>query len=199
MNEPIETVEFDVPDDASELDPPEPAQYRTLLEIWRAVLEPARGTSMRSEPIGPQWATKIVSTYPGVGFADVVDVHEGVFSMVEEMAAILDDEIATDEECLNRVNAEEDAQENAEHYRNLLAGWQVHLLTEELAWHPSDRNAAVQLAVLSEVQQMFLGQTGLVAHLDSIGFQFTEQDQEALQQKLTDARNQVLGAEGEDE
>ena len=46
---------------------------------------------------------------------------------------------------------------------------------------------------------MFLGQTGLVAHLDSIGFQFTEDDQVELAERLADARQEILAVEGEDE
>ena len=202
MNDPIETVEYDdIPDDASELEPPDASKYRTLLEIWRSVLEPAAKGPMRNDPISPQWATKMVTTYPGVAFKDVVSIHHGFFDLATELAQILEDEIATDEKCLQHLSAEEDRTENAEHYKNLLAGWQVHLLIEELSWHPSDPDAATKLAVLSEVQQMFLGQNGLVAHLDSIGFQFTEEDQEALQQTLMDARAQALGldVEGEDE
>ena len=195
-NESTETIE--VPDDVSELtgEGHEPAKYRTLLEIWRAILEPAVSGEMRKDPISPQWATKMVTTYPGVSFADVDDIHHGVFDMSAELAAILDEEIASDDECLKKATAEEDAQENSGHYRALLAGWQIHLLQVELAWRPTSPKAAVELAILSEVQQMFLGQTGLVAHLDTIGFQFEEADQQDLQQKLLDARNEALGTEG---
>ena len=195
-NESTETIE--VPDDVSELtgEGHEPAKYRTLLEIWRAILEPAVSGEMRKDPISPQWATKMVTTYPGVSFADVDDIHHGVFDMSAELAAILDEEIASDDECLKKATAEEDAQENGGHYRALLAGWQIHLLQVELAWRPTSPKAAVELAILSEVQQMFLGQTGLVAHLDTIGFQFEESDQQDLQQKLLDARNEALGTEG---
>lgn len=193
-----ETIEVDVPDDASELteNRHEEAPYRTLLEIWRAVLEPAVAGEMRKDPISPQWATKMVTTYPGVGFADVDAIHHGVFDMAAELAEILEEEIKTDDECLKKPSAEEDAKENASHYKYLLAAWQVHLIQAELAWRPSDRTAAVDLAVLSEVQQMFLGETGLVAHLDSIGFQFTDADRDDLQQHLANAREMVLSAEG---
>ena len=197
--EPAENIEFDVPDDASELAPPEPGPYRTLLEIWRAVLEPAVEGDMRKDPISPQWATKMVTTYPGIGFADVQALHYGVFDMAADLAKLLDEEIASDDESLKLATAEEDATENGVHYRYMLAAWQIYLLTEELAWSPNDEDAAVKLAVLSEVQQMFLGETGLVAHLDSIGFQFTDADRDDLQQQLIDARSAALAGEGEDE
>jgi len=189
-----ETIEFDdVPDDPSELVPDrEDAPYRTLLEVWRAVLEPATTGEMRKDPISPQWATKMVTTYPGVGFADVEAIHHGVFDLAGELAELLDNEIATDDECLKKASAEEDGTENARHYKDVLALWQVHLVQEELTWRPTHKDAAVQLAILSEVQQMFLGEQGLVAHLDSIGFQFDDADKEELQQHLVNARNMIL-------
>jgi hypothetical protein len=199
-NQPVETIEIDeIPDDLSGLgEAREQAPYRTLLEIWRALLAPAVEGEMSKQPISPQWAVKMVTTYPGVGFTDVEAIHYGVFNMAAELAALLDAEIDEDDECLKKPSATEDAQENAVHYRNMLAAWQIYLLTEELAWHPSAKGAAVDLAILSEVQQMFLGQTGLVAHLDTIGFQFTEDDQAELQQRLNDAREAVLaGGDGE--
>lgn len=195
-----ETIELpEVPDTVESLLPADPAPYRTLLEIWSAVLEPASTDEMREDPISPQWATKMVTTYPGIGFADVEAVHHGVFEMAAELAELLDDEIKTDDECLKKPTAQEDAAENARHYKYVLAAWQVHLVQEELTWRPSDKDAAVRLAVLSEVQQMFLGETGLVAHLDSIGFQFDDADKAELQQHLVDARNMVLGLSGDDE
>ena len=190
------TESIEVPDDTSEiLTPHEPAKYRTLLEIWGVILEPAGAGKVRDEPISPQWATKMVITYPGIGFRDVTAIHYRVFDLAGELATILAEEVASDDECLKKASAEEDAQENAGHYRSLLAGWQIHLLRRELAWSPDDDDAAVRLAVLSEVQQMFLGATGLVAHLDSIGFQFTEADQQALSEQLIDARALALGLE----
>ena len=53
MTNPIEAIEFDdIPDDASEITN-EPVQYHPLLEVWRALLKPAREV-MRDDPITPQ-------------------------------------------------------------------------------------------------------------------------------------------------
>lgn len=186
--QPIETIEFeDIPDDASELDAPEGSTYHTLLEVWRALLAPAR-EGMASEPVSPQWATKIVNTYPEITYRDTVRVNALLYQIVDELAGILDVEIATDDECLKHTSVEEDRTENSPHYMNLLRDWQIHLMLKELAWDPTDEEAAITLAALSEVHAMFLGQNGLVAHLDSIQFQFTEDDQEALQQALVAVR-----------
>jgi len=195
-DQPIESIE--IPDDVSELTDGghEALPYRSLLEIWRAVIEPAVSGEMRKDPISPQWATKMVTTYPGISFADVEGIHHGVFDLAAELGALLDEEIASDDECLNVTSAEEDVELNSGHYRNMLIAWQVHLMLRELSWKPSDSSAAVDLAVLSEVQQMFLGQTGLVAHLDTIGFQYTDEDQAQLADALMAKRAEALGQEG---
>lgn len=195
-DQPVESIE--IPDDVSELTEGghDKAPYRSLLEIWRAVIEPAAHGEMRKDPISPQWATKMVTTYPGIGFADVEGIHHGVFDLAAELGELLDEEIATDDECLKVISAEEDVEQNSGHYRNMLIAWQTHLMLLELSWNPSDPGAAVDLAVMSEVQQMFLGQTGLVAHLDTIGFQYTEEDQAELSQRLTARRAEALGQEG---
>jgi len=196
-DQPSETIE--IPDNIEELFPKrdEEAPYRTLLEAWRALLSSAR--EIPDDPISPQWATKIVQTYPEVRFKDVEDIHVGVFHVTAELADILDEVIASDDECLKRTSAEEDAQENAHLYRRCLIDWQVFFVEREALWSPSQKNAAVQLAVLSEVQQMFFGPTGLIGHLDTIGFQYTEDDREELTKALIDAKNAVLGKEVESE
>lgn len=199
-DQPTESIEFDIPDDLSDMpeaDPPKP--YRTLLEIWRAVLEPAVKREMVERPISPQWATKIVETYPEIRFADTQIIHERVFEKAANLAELLETEIATDDECLKRASAEEDARENAEHYRNMLFFWQAAFIVDELEWRPTNERAAIDLAVLSEVQQMFLGPNGLISHLDSIGFQYTDADQEELQKRLVAVRDEHLGEGGEDE
>ena len=194
-----ETIEIDEGVPAGPEDDGEKEPYRSLLEIWRAVLEPAVKGEMVNDPISPQWATKMVTTYPQITFKDTAHIHVGVFEKAAELAKILDDEIATDDECLNVMSAEEDREHNSQHYLNLLAGWQIRLLEHELDWNPEDDDAALALAIWSEVQQMFLGQTGLVAHLDRIGFQFTEDDSTELQRKLNDAKQHWLGKEGDGE
>lgn len=187
-----ETIE--IPDDLSEMpEAAEPQPYRTLLELWKVLLASSR--NMIDEPVSPQWATKIVQTYPEIRFKDAEDVHVGVFAMTAALADILDRIIAEDDECLNKLDAQEDAEQNAVNYRRVLTDWQVYFVEQEAAWRATDKAAAVKLAVLSEVQQMFFGQTGLVNHLDSIGFQYTEADQQALTETLVAAKAAVQGKE----
>lgn len=195
MQDPTQVV-IDESIEMDDLPPETPAaphpSYHTLLEVWRAVLAPARG-GLADAPITPQWATRIVSTYPQVTFADTPAVNTMFFVVVNELGSILDEVIDSDTQCLKWETAQEDVEHNSEHYRELLTLWQTHMLRRELEWKPTDPDAAVMLAALSEVHAMFFGEKGLTAHLDSIKFQFTEADQEALTRSLEDARAAFYG------
>lgn len=195
-DQPNETLE--IPDDLSEMpEAAEPAPYRTLLELWRVLLNTSR--TVPDEPVSMQWATKMVNTYPEIRYRDVEDIHVGVFALTAELADILDEIIESDDECLKKVDAQEDAEQNAHLYRRALIDWQVAFIEREARWRATDKGAARELAILSEVQQMFFGQTGLVGHLDTIGFQYTEADQEELTKALVAAKDAALGKEVEGE
>ena len=190
MTEPTETIEID------EQLPPEPEQpereYRTLLEIWRALLEPARNGGMSDERVTPQWATRIVSTYQQLSYADTPDVNVMFYDLIDRLAGVLDAVIEEDPDALKAASAEEDAVENKERYLKLLTDWQALMLREEMAWDPLAPVAPHQLAAMSEVHNMFFGQNGLTGHLDSIGFQFDDADRLELQAALDAVRTEIL-------
>ena len=110
------------------------------------------------------------------------------YSKILELRDLVVAEIETDDECLNRLTAEEDSIDNAPHYRELLFQWQKRILEWEQAWDCTDPNAAVELAAISDVHAMFFGQVGLTAYLDNIKFEFTEQDQAEMRQRLDEIK-----------
>jgi hypothetical protein len=185
-----ETIEVDEPTAPEPEKPEQP--YHTLFEVWRAVLEPARNGGLVAEPVTPRWATKIVNTYHGLSYADTHKVHVLLFDMVDRMAHVLDEVIAEHPKCLSPTDAAEDVEENSETYLDLLIRWQTEVLQRELEWRATDDDAAVMVAVLSEVHTMFFGDTGLSAHLDSIKFEFTEADQQTMHDALEQTRNEYL-------
>lgn len=187
MNETIteETVEADVVDFPT-VEIPEDVEYHTILEIWKAVLSPAR--TEREQRINPGWANKICQNYHQIAFADVRKVHESYFGKILQLLEILELEIDGDEDCLKPDEAAEDAEVNAHHYKNLILNWQSAILMWELLWDCTDEDAAVEIAAISEVQRMFFGEIGLVGYLDQINFQFTEDDQAMLGEALEELR-----------
>lgn len=156
--------------------------YHPILKIWSAVLEPAK--AQLDEPITPQWANRITSSYREISFADMLEFRERYFGLVDALRQVVEDEIATDEECLTYTTPEEDVEHNSGHYKNVLRDWQKVILQRELDWDCADPHAGVEIGVISEVHKMFFGPTGLTQYLDNIKFEFTEADSAALAAEL---------------
>lgn len=158
------------------------AEYHTILEVWREVLRPAE-TEMKKR-ITPQWATRVIGSFQGITYADMPAFRELYFGKILHLAGILDDEIATDDECLNLTSAEEDAEQNTSHYLNVLFAWQMQFMQWEIEWDCTDPTAALEVAALAEVHKMFFDPQGLTALLDQISFQFTDTDRDTLGELL---------------
>lgn len=178
----------------AEPDGVEPPNFHPILQIWRAALDPIEGEAAVN--ITPQWATRIVSSYVGMTFADMLEFQERYFAKLMELRDILDGVIASDEECLTYSTPEEDIEGNRTHYLNLLLSWQTAFLQWELDWDCADPCAAVELAAVSEAHKVFFGAQqapGLTAYLDNIGMEFTDADQ----QMMADTLNEFAGRDRE--
>jgi hypothetical protein len=160
--------------------------FHPILEVWREVLKPAR--KELSAKVTPQWASRIIGSYTGIGFADMEDFRDVYFTKLLQLADMVDAEIATDDECLSYTTPEEDVENNSVHYRNLLRDWQLAVMGWELEWETTNPLAAVELGAISEVHKMFFGPTGVTAMLDNIRFEFTEADQAELAEALETLR-----------
>jgi hypothetical protein len=190
MQEPqnIELTEQDEADLAAMAAEPsaEPAPFHPLLEVWLKILEPAEAEAHAR--IEPSWASRICAEYPQMTFALMEQFRDLFFERISELKAILQAEVDSDEDCLKATSPIEDRELNSQHYKNLLCDWQVRVQEWELAWSPNWAWAAADLAAISEVHKMFFSQKGLCAHLDNIGFEFTEADQQVVAEALTAAK-----------
>lgn len=169
----------------SEPDGVEEPTFHPVLKVWKEVLAVAE--SERATPISPQWATKIISSYPGLTFAGCATVHERYFAKLIQLRDILSMVIDGDDECLNYDTPEEDVEHNSHHYKDVLTMWQMAVLQWELEWDCTDPHAAIELAAISEVHKIFFGDAhrpGMTAYLDNIQFQFTDSDQAELVEAL---------------
>lgn len=164
------------------------ASYHTLLEIWDAVLTPA--ASERTKRPTAQWANTITSRYREIDFKDMLDFSESYFDKVQELQQILRHHIEEDDEALKQPTPEEDLEYNGARYKQLLIDWQKAFLLWELAWDCTDASAAIDIAAISEVHKMFFDQQGLIALLEQINFEFTEQDQAELAAELQALKDQ---------
>lgn len=203
MNEPIEHIEM--PEDLvlSDKDQADldkllaeqpPIEYHTVLKVWHEILKPENRETAKD--ITMQWANGIVAQYAGVGFGDMPAYRDAYFALFDDMYAILEYEIDSDEECLNHSDVAEDREHNGHHYLNLLTQWQLAFLRKELEWDCTASTAAIDIAALSEVHKVFFGQTGLTGHLEAIQFEFTEADQQDLADSLAELRENFNRVEG---
>lgn len=169
----------------------EAPSYHPILQVWREVLKPAE--KEMAKKVTPQWATRILSKYAGLSYADMNDVRDGYFGMIQDLRGVLDAVIATDPDCLTYSTPEEDVAENSTLYLQVLMDWQKTFLIAELDWDCAAPNAAARVAAIAECHEMFFGPTGLTAYLDNIRFEFTEDDQAMLQQELQELRESKEG------
>ena len=171
--------------------------YNPILKVWRAILEPAED-GLLNDPITPMWATRITSSYREVNFKDMGEVKERYYNKLVELRNIVDEIIASDDECLNVLSAEEDLEHNAAHYRRALLDWQLAIVKWEVEWDYPDPNAGAEIAAISEVQQMFFGsqqRQGITAYLESINLELTDDDRQSMAEAIEDYRVSLIAGE----
>lgn len=152
----------------------------TILEIWQSVLSNIEANE--DEHISPRYANSIVSSWPRLNFQEVKGYTKQYFTFLKGLREILTEEIDKDPSALE--NVENDAEDNREHYLELIGAWQAQIEIWELAWDSDDHGSHVTLAALADATSFFVGSQGLVEHLSQINFQFTDEDREALRLRL---------------
>lgn len=180
--------DFEVTDEGIQglIDGTSTPEFHTVLEVWQQVLKPA--ADEMTAKVLPQWASRIIGQYTGITYADMERFRDLYYGKIVELAGLLDEEIATDDECFNNHTPEDDVEHNSAHYFNVLLAWQVRMMEWELAWETTSPDAAIELAALSEVHKMFFGQQGITQFLDNIKYEFTEHDQAKLATALDELK-----------
>jgi hypothetical protein len=157
-----------------------PELTHTILEVWASVLSNIE--SNEGEHISPRYANSIVSNWPRLTFQEVSEYTRQYFTFLKALRDILTAEIDKNPAALERV--ENDAEENREHYLELIGGWQELIEEWEQNWDSDAPDSHVTLAALADATSFFVGAQGLVEHLSQIHFQFTDEDREALRLRL---------------
>lgn len=203
MTEFHETIETPSDRDQAEIDAlydtpqDEATQYNPILKVWREVLAPA-DTERVKKPT-PQWCNKIMAKYMGLEFAGLGSVHNLYFAYITVLRQILDNAIEENPDALKVQTHAEDRVENGKVYLDLLFLWQGQFIAWELDWSHEDPLAAEILAALGEVHAMFFGEMGILPYLNSINFEVTEDDQQALSEYLQGVTESYNSKEAEGE
>lgn len=150
----------------------------TLLESWLSVLSNAEGA--RDERITPSETIAALGRHANLlTLADIPRYFDRYYELLIGAYDIVRAQVEDNVEALN-VSKEDDAELNWKHYANIYMLWRQHLMTAEREWDINSEGAAAELAALQDAAGFLFGPTGLVQHLDAIGFSLTPEDMELM-------------------
>ena len=150
----------------------------TLLESWLSVLSNAEGA--RGVRATPSETIAGLSRHAGLlTLADIPAYFDRYYELLIGAYDIVRAQVEDNVEAVN-VSKEDDAELNWKHYANIYMLWRQHLMTAEREWDIMTAVAAAQLAALQDAAGFLFGPTGLVQHLDVIGFSLTPEDMELM-------------------
>lgn len=150
----------------------------TLLESWLSVLSNAEGA--RDERIPPSETIAALGRHANLlTLADIPRYFDRYYELLIGAYDIVRAQVEDNVEALN-VSKEDDAELNWKHYANIYMLWRQHLMTAEREWDINSEGAAAELAALQDAAGFLFGPTGLVQHLDVIGFSLTPEDMELI-------------------
>lgn len=151
----------------------------TLLESWLSVLSNAEGA--RGVRATPSETIAGLSRHAGLlTLADIPAYFDQYYELLIGAYDIVRAQVEDNVEALN-VSKEDDAELNWKHYANIYMLWRQHLMTAEREWDIYSEGAAAELAALQDAAGFLFGPTGLVQHLDVIGFSLTPEDVELME------------------
>ena len=150
----------------------------TLLESWLSVLSNAEGA--RGVRATPSETIAGLSRHAGLlTLADIPAYFDQYYQLLIGAYDIVRAQVEDNVEALN-ASKEDDAELNWKHYANIYMLWRQHLMTAEREWDINAEGAAAELAALQDAAGFLFGPTGLVQHLDVIGFSLTPEDMELM-------------------
>lgn len=175
--------------DLNELGETEEPELHTLLEIWSRILENIETESVKRVP--PGMANKVVGTWTKLSFQDVPVYFAAYYELVKEMRDILTEEIERNPDCFKNTGEDEDSDgvANRPIYIELLFRWQALVMRWEHDWDASSPSSHIWIAAIADATNFFVGNQGLVSHLDQIQLQFDETDREAMGVRLQAVRD----------
>lgn len=147
---------------------------RTLLEIWQEVLANVEKSKATAIPMNV--AHKVVASWPKLSYQDTVRYHELYHDHLLELREVLNDLIARDPAALSFTGEGEDLEANGHHYQDLLVSWNLVLEHAEMEWRAEQEDSHIRVAAIVDARHFFFASDGLTGHLDSIGFQLSDED-----------------------
>ena len=163
--------------------------YVSLLETWKILLSDAANTPTPAK-LRPGAVLNLIEKHPALGIGDARAYFSAFDDLVQEALMVVLAEVADLD--LSQITQEEDPVKYRKNYLNIFLGWLSVVRYAEANWGDYEDDLAGAYA-LRDVSNLLLSAEGLVAHLDVIGVQVTEDEMEAMNEAVQ------FGPEGEEQ
>ncbi len=177
---------FESPQVVTEEAPAEQPEYHSILRVWREMLNPEQ--QRRDKLPTPDWCAVLIAKWPFLRFSDCGAVQAEYFRIFDHMHELIEQAHRDNPEAFEVDDREVDIEENKDIYVHLLFEFQRALLIVQSEWSYDDPEAGAKMAALGEAQAQMLGKDGLASYLGVIGLPFTQEEQDAMNQELTEFR-----------
>lgn len=148
-----------------------PKTTRTLLEIWTDLLTHIEDSEQERIPLAT--AVRLVNKHAGLRMQEIPEYFRHYHDYLREIRWAVAEEVdAADPKAFQ---AENDAEDNQPHYFNILVNWMKMGDSWERSWDVSDENAHIVGAAIIDAYEFALGERGLAAQLDAIGFSWDDE------------------------
>lgn len=187
-DEQVGELVVEIPGQEQETPSAEQENYISVLEVWKNVLDNVDDDAA-NKPTFHQ-GLRLINTYRDVHYKDIPLLLTLWREKVSAMRDIVAEAIEIGD--LEVANEAEDRTVNDAAYRQIITEVEKLSADWEDRFDFTHPDAAIEAASIPEAYQVFHGNQhnpGLVAHLATIGFQFTQEDQEALVELLAEHRN----------
>jgi hypothetical protein len=199
MNEADETTELSAQDeqDLALLDAMSMPLEHTVLEMWEATLGDIE--TMAETRIAPGYANRQLQRWPKLEPAQLPLYYKLFHDYLKDYREVVAEQIRLHPDAKSNTAAEgepkQDGVANRAIYADIMFGWFVTTAKQEEAWDANDSHMYVRLAAIHEAQLFVTGPQGIMQLLNqpSVGFQWSDEDQAALQQRVIDSVTEESG------
>lgn len=149
-----------------------PELTRNLLLVW---VDLFNNFETSDQKIDIDLAQNILARWPQLTYRDLPEYQRIYFRLGVMLRDVLLEVIKRHESCTSYIG-EEDGKENWSTYLDLLVQWNLALDRYDEVWTPTQKNAAAAVAASLSVRGFVFERGGVVAHLDLIGFQLSDDE-----------------------
>ena len=157
----------------------------SVLETWTELF--LNVPIVAKERVTPGLASFISGTWPKISFQETPRYHAIYHERLAEVGLALSEILKDDTvraKAFKNVGPD-DAEHNGHLYDGVLLEWQKLITTWESQWRAEDPESHIIAAVIADIHKFTLSPSGIVEHLSSIDYRYTDECKAAHSEVLT--------------